>query len=158
MTKKKPTADSGYESRIGELEAQLRDAINASGPQWDLLRTERAAAAAESNRAARHLAEHDADVDYLRAALARAVAALEWCGGSGDFGPEGGAHDGWRSVVLPVLADPAGQKALAEWNALEACAALWIERVKAHQRAVNEAVCSCRECLALARLEEVRKP
>lgn len=29
--------------------------------------------------------------------------ALQWCGGSGDFSPEGKAHEGWEKVVIPLL-------------------------------------------------------
>jgi hypothetical protein len=43
------------------------------------------------------------DVDTLEAALAAAVAALEWATGSADFSPEGFAHVGWMKVGWPAL-------------------------------------------------------
>jgi len=29
--------------------------------------------------------------------------ALQWCGGSGDFAPEGKARKGWKKVCQPLL-------------------------------------------------------
>ena len=30
-------------------------------------------------------------------------AALLWCGGSADFGPEGQAREGWKKICVPLL-------------------------------------------------------
>lgn len=40
----------------------------------------------------------------LEAALLEAKSALQWCGGSHDFSPEGQARLGWERIVLPALA------------------------------------------------------
>ena len=29
--------------------------------------------------------------------------ALQWCGGSADFAPDGQAHEGWMKLVRPLL-------------------------------------------------------
>jgi hypothetical protein len=58
----------------------------------------------EARREARHAAARR-DKELLR----RCLEALEWCGGSPDFGSGGQARAGWESVVAPLLADLGGR-------------------------------------------------
>ncbi len=56
-----------------------------------------------------------------RVLLERALEALRWCGGSGDFQEDGQAYVGWELMVRPVLADLeaaiGGQKSSARLGA-----------------------------------------
>ena len=46
------------------------------------------------------------DVDLAEAfaeILTDYIEALQWCGGSSDFHKGGKAHDGWESIVKPLI-------------------------------------------------------
>lgn len=49
------------------------------------------------------LADAQAAEQVLLASVKELSEALQWCGGSADFGPGGQARVGWETSVQPVL-------------------------------------------------------